>query len=414
MSEHTHAVSAFSRPRLLVVSATYGTEENRKKLIALSRHFRVTCATCAEHTQYGLANRIDPERPPAEYRLCGLPAQGDPTSTTRYYLKGLDRVFRENPADIVLVESEPWAWIRWQAWFCKTLYCPRAIFGEFSAENLRRTGLKGVALGLFYRTAVLTADFVVHSSRAGGQIYRSYGVKPARLLVTSQLGVDDRLFHPAEPATRSRLREESGIAPGCFLIGFCGRLVEAKGILDLLAAVRLARAQLPETNVHLSILGAGPLREQLLAEEGAGEYLHLLPPRMHEGVAPYMQMLDLFVLPSKAQVGGPDPWIEQFGFVLIQAMACAVPTVGSDCGAIPEVIDLPRMIFPAGNVAALHAKLMELIGDPASRGDAARQQLEQTLDRYSNDNLAATWADFMRRQLPGHQDAPAPAPSISR
>jgi glycosyltransferase involved in cell wall biosynthesis len=403
-----------SLPRLLVVSATYGTEENRKKLIALSSHFRVTCATCAEHTQYGLVNRIDPARPPAEYTLCALPAQGDPTSTTRYCLKGLGRVFREHPADIVLVESEPWAWIRWQAWLCKTLHCPRAIFGEYSAENLKRKGLKGIILGFFYRAAVLTADFVVLCNRAGGDIYQAYGLKPARLLVSPQLGVDHHLFHPVERSARSRLREEAGIPAECLLIGFCGRLVEEKGILDLLTAVLLVRAKLPEANIHLSILGTGPMKEQLSAEKGAGDYLHMLPPRMHEGVAPYMQMLDLFVLPSKPRVGGPDPWIEQFGYVLIQAMACGVATLGSDSGAIPEVIDFPRMVFPAGNIDALHAKLAELIRDPISRGDAARQQLTQTLARYSNENLAATWADFIKRQLPGRQGAPEPAPSISR
>lgn len=405
-------VSGSSRIRLLVVSHTYTTAENRKKLLALSRHFDVTCATCDAYVQYGLLNRVDSAGLPSEYRLVGLPCIGQPASTTRYLLRGLRRVFRDHPADVILVEAEPWAWIRWQSWWWKTLYCPRAVFGEYSAENLERRGLKGRILAGFYRAAVRTADFVAVCNRAAGEIYRRRGLTADRLLVSPQLGVDADLFRPVDAAVRARLRTESGIPPECFLVGFCGRLVADKGLLDLIEAVRRVRRHWPAANVHLSILGSGPLRETLAVMPDAADFLHFLPARMHDGVAPYMQMLDLFVLPSKPNTTGPDLWEEQFGYVLIQAMACAVPTVGSDSGAIPEVINSPSMIFPAGDIDALTAKLLVLLDDPRARAQAARQQRAQTLALYENETLGGIWAGFIWRQLPSAHPSPAPGPVV--
>lgn len=389
-----------SKPRLLVVSATYVTAENRKKLDALAPHFDVVCATCAEHTAYGIPNRVDPDRPPANYRLIGLPAVGRPESTTKYWLRGLGRVFRRFPADAVLVESEPWACIRWQAWFWKMVWCPRALFGEYSAENLDRPGLKGRVLGGVYRAAIATASFVAICNRAGGEIYRRRGLAANRLLVSPQLGVDPALFCPVERPVRDQLRREAGLPEDAFLIGFCGRLVETKGIWDLVSAVRQVRAQRPGGRVRLSLLGFGPLDAALKSQPDAAEFLHVLPPRPHAEVAPYMQMLDLFVLPSKPDEHGADPWVEQFGYVLIQAMACGVPSVGSDSGAIPEVVNLPEMTFPAGDADALAAHLLNLLDHPDQRHAIAIRQREQTLRLYANENLGTIWADFIRQFLP--------------
>ncbi len=391
---------AIPRPRLLVVSATYVTGENRKKLAALARHFDVTAATCAELTAYGLSNRVEPAlSSEVGYQVAGLPAVGDPNSTTRYWLRGLGGVFRRASPDVVLVESEPWAWIRWQSWLLKTLFCRRAVFGEFSWENLERPGWKGAILGLFYRAAALTDDFVVVGNRAAREIFLRHGHAPARVLVSPQLGVDPSLFHPIDRETCDRLRRETGIPPGAFLVGFCGRLVESKGLRELMAAVRQTRARLPAANVHLSLLGFGPLGDELAATPGASDFLHVFPPRHHAEVAPYMQGLDLFVLPSKPRQDG-GVWTEQFGFVLIQAMACRVPTIGSDSGAIPEVIDTAEAIFPADDTPALTAKLVAFIENETLRSVVADQQRRQTLERYANENLGTIWADFIRQFLP--------------
>lgn len=387
------------KPRLLIVSATYVTEENRKKLDALAPYFEVTCATCDELTAYGLLNKIDPTQPPARYQLVGLPAMGDPKSTTRYCLRGLGRVFRRCRPDVVLVEAEPWAWIRWQSWALKILWCRRAIFGEFSWENLERPGRKGVVLSLCYRVANFTNDFVVAGNHAAKAIFVRYGKSPTRVLVSPQLGVDPALFHPVQRPARDQLRREIDVPPEAFLVGFCGRLVESKGLRDLINAVRQVRLHLPASNIHLSLLGFGPMRDELTTLADTEDFLHIFPPRYHAQVAPYMQALDLFVLPSKPEQGA-EMWAEQFGFVLIQAMACGVTTIGSDCGAIPEVINVPEAIFRAGDTRSLAEKLTVFIGNSSPHNRIADRQRKQTLELYANENLGTIWADFIRQFLP--------------
>ena len=64
------------------------------------------------------------------------------------------------------------------------------------------------------------------------------------------------------------------------------------------------------------------------------------------------------------------PWVgiplrEQFGRVLVEAMACGVPVVGSDVGEIGHVIGGAGLTFPAGDVPALSRAIAAVRGDPA-------------------------------------------------
>ena len=56
-------------------------------------------------------------------------------------------------------------------------------------------------------------------------------------------------------------------------------------------------------------------------------------------------------------------WEEQFGFVLIEAMACGLPVIGTDCGAIPEVIGKDNPIVPKGSSVAILRELQRLSED---------------------------------------------------
>ena len=67
----------------------------------------------------------------------------------------------------------------------------------------------------------------------------------------------------------------------------------------------------------------------------------LLPQIPSDQVAVEMRKLHALVLPSRTT----PRWKEQFGRVLIEAMACGVPPVGSDSGEIPHVIDDAGLVF---------------------------------------------------------------------
>ena len=71
----------------------------------------------------------------------------------------------------------------------------------------------------------------------------------------------------------------------------------------------------------------------------------------------FYRSLDALVLPSRTQ----ENWMEQFGRVLIEAMACGVPVIGSNSGEIPHVIGDAGLVFPEGDGRSA--------GDPAAASD---------------------------------------------
>jgi glycosyltransferase involved in cell wall biosynthesis len=111
--------------------------------------------------------------------------------------------------------------------------------------------------------------------------------------------------------------------------------------------------------------------------------------------------LDVLVLPS---VSRPN-WTEQFGRILVEAMACGVPVIGSSSGEIPEVIGQAGLIFPEGDASALAAHLQRLAGDPTLRGELATSGRARALERYTHRAVAEATVD-MYRQLAG---SPGPA-----
>ena len=176
-------------------------------------------------------------------------------------------------------------------------------------------------------------------------------------------GIDTRHFSPGTPDRA--LRKHLGLGPKDWVVLFAGRLSLEKGVFNLLEAFKGLALHHPQARLVL----AGK------DEDRVGEYIqkHSLENAVKiSAPLPYDQMpglyrqADLFVLPSLPTKG----WIEQFGFVLAEALACGVPVIGSDTGAIPEVVGDLNRTFPAGQAGQLEAVLRESLrwtGPKASR-----------------------------------------------
>ena len=154
-------------------------------------------------------------------------------------------------------------------------------------------------------------------------------------------------------------------------VGYIGRLVPEKGLGDLLQAAQ----ERPDLEVR--IYGQGPLLEQV-RQTPAVRYLGSFDGR--DGLEVVYRDLDVLVLPSRAL----PHWHEQYGRVLAEAMARGVIPLGSDCGAIPDVVGDPRLIFPAGQPAALADRLRWLSGLPP----AAVAELSRGVRRRFTEHLA--------------------------
>jgi glycosyltransferase involved in cell wall biosynthesis len=109
-----------------------------------------------------------------------------------------------------------------------------------------------------------------------------------------------------------------------------------------------------------------------------------------------MNALDLFVLPSETR---PN-WREQFGRVLVEAMACGVPVVGSDSGEIPTVVGDAGLSFPEGDAARLAECLRSLLADAALREELAQRGRERVLELFTVEQVAAQHYEIYRAMSP--------------
>lgn len=392
-------------PSLLMIGHMYATSFNRRKLNPLADDFDITCVTWPlEGELFGkqLAEFDQDDHSP-RYELMRLPVWPSTRSITGYLHRGLAALLRRRCFDVILVDSEPWGLIRWQACVLARFIQPRALLGEFSWENIERPGLKGSVLSFVYRLATRTHHFSISGNQACRAIFLRYGANPDSNLVAAQLGVESKEFRPASADEKTTLRRNLGLPCKGFLVGFCGRFIDAKGLRELFVALTSMREKHPQRDIQLALLGHGELQGELSALAKENPWLHLLAPRPHREVAAFMRSLDLFVLPSKPVHAGPGLWEEQFGHVLIEAMAAGVPTLGSSSGAIPEVIAMPEAVFEHSDTVALTHTLDRWISDDIARAALAAAQHQRTLENFTHEALARTWSDFLLRRLEFHR-----------
>lgn len=380
------------KPALLLISHACAALENRKKVQALAAHFDLVCVTSTieQRTILGRPSSDfdnDSDESSRHYQLIRLPRRGHSDTTFRY--AGLSAVMRSRRFDVVLVENEPWAFICWQSRFWKALLQRDALFGEFTWENVERPSWKGLILAAIYRFMTMTTDFIIAGNQAAAQLVQKRGARKEAVHVAPQFGVDLINHQPASPAERKQLREAQLLHTDAFIIGYCGRLTEEKGIKELLQACDELQ------NVHLAILGSGRLEGWLKQQQKTRPWLHLLAPRPHFEIPSFLRCLDVFVLASKPVRTMELCWEEQFGHVLIEAMACGVATLGSSSGAIPEVIGHDEAIFPHGEAKALAECIRRVMNDT----NLAKSQLERARQLYTHDAVAASWAGFIQQRL---------------
>ena len=306
-----------------------------------------------------------------------------------HFYPTLYRVLNRLRPDVLHVDEEPYNLATWQALAWAQRHNVPACF--FTWQNLLRR--YPPPFHWFERMNYHWANYAIAGSEATAQILRAKGYSGA-LQVIPQFGVDTDTFRPATKPPQHK----------SFVIGYAGGLLPEKGVALLLrAAARLAG------NWRLHLVGDGPERCALLtlaSQLGVAQRMQITPRVPSTAMPAIYRGFDVLVLPSLTR---PN-WKEQFGRVLVEAMAAGVPVVGSDSGEIPKVIGAAGLIVPEGNVNALANALARVQNDAGLHARLVREGQARVMARFSQMRIAAATHAVYRQcrgeaLLPSHENA---------
>ena len=294
-----------------------------------------------------------------------------------WYTNELGRQLDIFRPDILFVDEEPYSFPAAQGVHLAAKCGYKLIVS--SKENIKRR--LPLPFGWIYSAVLDRCERVVVVSEQCREVLVDRGYKRSISLVAH--GVDPNIFTPQTQPGRPE-----GLPPSGPLVGYVGRLARQKGVLDLIAAGQLAASDgAPEFS--LVLIGEGPLRGELARiarGSDGGPPLCIVGHIRHNQIPEYIAALDVLVLPSRTT----PQWKEQFGRVIIEALACGVPVIGSDSGHIPYLIGDTGggLIFPEGDIRRLAECIEQLLSDPLEARELGRRGREQILAKYTWEQTA--------------------------
>jgi len=389
-----------SAPRLLVVSPPCHQPVNRAVYAELAgKHGVALHLVVPQRLNVGGVWRDTPADSAGKpYELSALELTGTHGRLQR--MRGLRDVARSWQPTHVLVDSDPASLLVWQA----ALACKGAAVWALTAENLMPRYAHEIAAGLAgAKPGRVVGPFLtwglrklVHPrvnrvftlSRDGTRVMEGMGF--AGRAVQIPLGFDPSLFRIQPQEKIAATRRHLGLTEPT--VAYFGRLTPEKGVLLLLQA--LASLKDLRWQLLLDHFGDYETGYSALVRDTIGDLS--LRDRVvyfdagHAEMPDFMNAADIVVLPS---VSTPK-WKEQYGRVLPEAMACGKAVIGSDSGAIPELVGGHGSIFPEGDVPALAGLLRRLL----VANDLSRDS--ERVAAYARENLSiARQAEILFREL---------------
>jgi len=318
------------------------------------------------------------ERTPTRgYQLITTPLRFNGNFHLHYYPQ-LPWLLKQLHPDLVHIDEEPYNLATFLTLRAAQSIGARSLF--FSWQNLNRR--YPLPFNLLERYVLSHVDAAIAGNGAAVNVWRAKGYR-GPIEVIPQFGVDPVVL---APVSRNR-------TAGPFVIGYAGRLVDDKGLDVLLQA-----AAGLDGDWRIDLIGNGPAQDRLIdlaRSLGIADRVRFLPWVASSQVADVYRSFDVFVLPSRSK---PN-WIEQFGRVLTEAMACGVPVIGSTCGEIPNVIGNAGLIFPEGDEAALREHLCCLQSQSVLRAELAQRGRQRVLDHFTQAQIARKTYEVYQRVM---------------
>jgi len=390
--------------RVLIVDHTAGIVPFQRKFTALAAQPGIELTVLApKRWVENYRDVFTREGDAGGYRVLTAPVLWPGYENRGFYRSGIARALRIAKPDLLHLWEEPYSFMTLQSLVARRWLAPKAPV-IFSSSDDRSLGYRYP-----YRPSWLYGAIERFTLRraAGAAVINEgvrslLGVKGFRRpieLITHGLDLENYPDSLEERAARS-----SSGAPA--VIGYFGRLTEQKGVDLLLRAFRdlclgvaaPEAARAPERAPGLRIVGDGPVRDDLVAlarELGIADRVRFSPTVPHGDAPRVLAEFDVLVLPARTVPTSR----ETFGRVLIEGMAAGCVVIGSNSGAIPDVIADAGLVFPEEDVDALRNALMRTLTDRALAADLRARGRERVRERYTWDGIGKMLAEFYWRVL---------------
>lgn len=291
------------------------------------------------------------------------------------------QVVNDFKPDIIQVEQEVFSLcaLEFAVW-SRLTGKPLALFGWENMDRALSIGRSSVC-----KFVMNTVKLMLPGNYDGANLMRKWGYT-GLMEIIPQIGVDTQLFAPKSRQTQNEV----------FNIGFLGRLVPEKGIDTIFNAVRHLQGK--GLKCVLTICGTGYIEEALKNEAQKQKIAHLVIWRggvRHDQAPAEITNFDVLVLPSRTS----GTWKEQFGHVLIEAMAMGVPVIGSNSGEIPNVIGRSDLVFPEDDALSLAAIVERMIREPNFWQEAGQYGINRVQQHYTHERIAQRLIDLWEKVL---------------
>ncbi len=293
------------------------------------------------------------------------------------YRSGLFKEIRRFKPDVIHIFNEAKSNLLLQALVYRNWFHRKAKVLFFGFENIVRPSAS--AMGQWkWEYVCKYVDGGAYANSEGMNKLFALGLPKSNVHLT-YWGIPLTQFRPER---NEEFRKKLGVNSK-FLIGYVGRITQDKGIWTILHAMKYV-----PHDVECLIVGDGPWSEIFQEKRSAYNLenrIHWIKRVDDFEVPHYLNAMDAFVLASEET----EHWKEQFGRVLAEAMACGLPVIGTDSGAIPEVIGDAGIIFHEKDPAALASAILDLYEHPETRRNFAEKGIKRSNELFSCDAFAS-------------------------
>lgn len=229
----------------------------------------------------------------------------------------------------------------------------------------------------------------VTATELSKKILEMEGIDNKRITVIYP-GIDLSRFKPQNKNTS--LISKLNIPESAMVILFVGRLNWEKGIYFLIYAFFRLLKEWPGT--FLVIVGRSPFKNlilELVNKLKIAKNIIFLGNIDYQEMPKVYSIADIFCLPSIPI----EYWQEQFGYVLVEAMACGLPVVSTLTGGIPEVVNngFSGILVPPADIESLKLALSELISNKKKRKAMAENARRWAVEKFDADIFAEKMAN---------------------